>query len=295
MGSQTRTPVVELRGECLKQGSASWVAACTSIRHALEEHGFFIAEYDGVPLQLHEHILSDTEQLFQLPYDTKIKNTSDKPAHGYIGKIAAQSLHEGLGIDNATDIESCNNFSNILWPDSGNHRFRWSKFQPFLEKEKLNCLRISFYFSNNDSKNAHQYAEVMSELVQTVTRMLFESYSLGKEHCDSHVESASYLLRYLCYRKPDNEEDKVAFVTHTDKSFISILHQNHVRGLELQMGDGNWVGFEPSPTSFVVLAGDACMVGNLVLLFSILLNTLVSSASKPRYLNHCFSYHRSLL
>ncbi|XP_031385405.1 2-oxoglutarate-dependent dioxygenase AOP3-like isoform X2 [Punica granatum] len=185
MGSQTATqiPVIDLTGENSKPGSSYWVSAYKKIRQALEQHGFFVAEYDKLPLELHDNILSDVAELFELPYETKIQNTSDKPAHGYIGKIAAIPLHEGMGIDRATHLEECEKFTKLMWP-SGNDRF---------------C------------GNAHNYSKLMAELEQMVVRMVFESYG------------------------------------------------NHVLGLELRTADGNWVGFRPSPTSFVILAGDACM------------------------------------
>ncbi|XP_031385406.1 probable 2-oxoglutarate-dependent dioxygenase AOP1.2 isoform X3 [Punica granatum] len=233
MGSQTATqiPVIDLTGENSKPGSSYWVSAYKKIRQALEQHGFFVAEYDKLPLELHDNILSDVAELFELPYETKIQNTSDKPAHGYIGKIAAIPLHEGMGIDRATHLEECEKFTKLMWP-SGNDRF---------------C------------GNAHNYSKLMAELEQMVVRMVFESYGVSSYY-NAHVETATYLLRFLSYQKPEIDEANLAFVTHTDKSFISILHQNHVLGLELRTADGNWVGFRPSPTSFVILAGDACMV-----------------------------------
>ncbi|XP_030457708.1 deoxypodophyllotoxin synthase-like [Syzygium oleosum] len=231
MGSHTMPiPTIDLTLENSKPHSSSRAATCNDIRRALEEHGWFVAKYDKLSLHLRDVILSDLRELFELPYETKIQNTSDKPAFGYVGKITAIPLHEGLGIDRALDLGECQKFTNLMWP-SGNDRF---------------C------------ENAHLYAKTVAELEQTVVRMLFESYGVEK-HCESHVEATTYLLRFLNYRKPENDEANLAFVTHTDKSFISILHQNHVRGLELRNKDGEWIGFEPSPSSFVVLAGDACM------------------------------------
>lgn len=124
MGSRTvaQIPVIDLTVESSKPGSSLWVSACQRIRWALEEHGFFVAEYDKLPTELHNTIFSDIAELFDLPYETKIQNTSEKPAHGYVGKIAAIPLHEGLGIDRATNLEECEKFTKLMWP-SGNGSF----------------------------------------------------------------------------------------------------------------------------------------------------------------------------
>lgn len=113
------------------------------------------------------------------------------------------------------------------------------------------------------SECAHLYAQLVAKLEQIVMRMVFESYGIEK-HYESHVESSTYLLKLVKYMRPTKEEDKVDFVSHSDKTFLTILHQNHVKGLELRTKDGSWIFFEPSPSSFVVMAGDACMVSYFI-------------------------------
>ncbi|KAK2984901.1 hypothetical protein RJ640_008666 [Escallonia rubra] len=88
--------------------------------------------------------------------------------------------------------------------------------------------------------------------------MLFESYDIQKYY-DSHIESTTYLLRLLKHRGPKANEDNVAIPPHTDKSFFTILHQNEVDGLHVKTKDGQWIAVEFPPSSFVVMAGDACM------------------------------------
>ncbi|KAI3418996.1 Fe2OG dioxygenase domain-containing protein [Psidium guajava] len=88
--------------------------------------------------------------------------------------------------------------------------------------------------------------------------MVFEGCGVG-EYCDSHTESITYLLRILKYKKPSEDEVNINPVAHTDKTFLSILYQNNVRGLEVMTKDGEWVTFESSPSSFMVMAGDACV------------------------------------
>lgn len=112
------------------------------------------------------------------------------------------------------------------------------------------------------SKYVHEYARMVEELDKRVARMIFESYGVGKWY-EEYVKSATYLLRLLEHKAPPLEDpNKQAFVSHTDKSFITILHQiNHLNALHLQTKNGQWIQLDfSSPNSFLVLAGDAITV-----------------------------------
>lgn len=92
--------------------------------------------------------------------------------------------------------------------------------------------------------------------------MIFENY--GVEKCyESHLASKSYLLRFLKYKTPEiASQGDNAIPRHTDKTFLSILHQNNVNGLEIKTKEGEWIGFNLTSSSFVVMAGDVSMVSH---------------------------------
>ncbi|MBA0812335.1 hypothetical protein Gohar_026310 [Gossypium harknessii] len=233
MGSESTPtlPILDFSDAELKPGTDSWLVACKKVTHALEQYGCFIIEYDKFPLQLHNQVFSLLEELFLLPTETKMKNRYEKPLNGYVGQIPKLPLHESLGIDNATSVEGTRLFTNLMWPQ-GNDRF---------------CEYIS------------KYAKVAAELDQMVTRMIFESYGVERYH-DAYTDATTYLLRLLKNRAPQQSEPTLGFITHTDKSFTTILHQNQVNALEVETRDGNRINVDfSSPSSFVVIAGDALM------------------------------------
>ncbi|MBA0779410.1 hypothetical protein Gotri_003664, partial [Gossypium trilobum] len=233
MGSESTPtlPILDFSDAELKPGTDSWLVACKKVTHALEQYGCFIIEYDKFPLQLHNQVFSLLEELFLLPTETKMKNRYEKPLNGYVGQIPKLPLHESLGIDNATSVEGTRFFTNLMWPQ-GNDRF---------------CEYIS------------KYAKVAAELDQMVTRMIFESYGVERYH-DAYTDATTYLLRLLKNRAPQQSEPTLGFITHTDKSFTTILHQNQVNALEVETRDGNRINVDfSSPSSFVVIAGDALM------------------------------------
>ncbi|XP_009616144.1 putative 2-oxoglutarate-dependent dioxygenase AOP1 [Nicotiana tabacum] len=232
MGSLTASPqllVVNFNNEELRPGTATWESTCKEIRFAFENHGSFIALYDKISPQLQKSIFQASQQLFELPLEKKVLNTNEKPYHGYVGQIPFLPHHEAFGIDYATTSQGIQSFSNLMWPQ-GNDFF---------------------------GENSLMFSKIVAELDQKVVRMLFESYGIGK-NCESYLESTTYLLRYLKYDAPNTKENSMVFPPHTDKTFTTILYQNRISGLEVQTRDGQWINMEFPPSSFVVMAGEAC-------------------------------------
>lgn len=108
------------------------------------------------------------------------------------------------------------------------------------------------------------FTKIVAELDQIVMKMVSERYGI-KKHYEKLQGSISYLLKLIKYLPADKESKKMGIIAHTDKSFMSILHQHKVKGLEIKAKDGQWIPIDPSPSSFIVMAGDACMVRNLKL------------------------------
>ncbi|KAL3522950.1 hypothetical protein ACH5RR_015784 [Cinchona calisaya] len=217
--------------EVLKPGSGSWASACKDIRRALENRGFFIPLYDEVSPELDKANFHAAAELFDLPTEVKAKNTYEKPFHGYVGQNPLIPLHEALGIDYATTHEGVQSFANLMWP-KGNDSFS----------------EISFSFAKTQAK-----------LYEMVTKMLLESYGVAK-YSDSHVDSTTYLLRFPKYRAPEMNENTKGIASYTDITFLTILYQNHIPGLEIRTRDGEWITVHFPPKSFVVLAGMSARV-----------------------------------
>ncbi|KAL3610572.1 hypothetical protein D5086_001592 [Populus alba] len=167
-----------------------------------------------------------------------------------------------MGIDNAITLEGTEDFANTMWPGGNDH----------------------FWYS----KTVLSYSTLVSELEQMVVRMVFESYGVYQHH-DSHKDSTTYLFRMMKYRGPEKNEANVGGDAHTDKSFITVLHQNHVSGLQVKSKDGQWMGFKPSPSSFIVMAGDA-LLGWSNDRINAPFHRVVMSESEPRYSVGLFSF-----
>ncbi|KAL3528817.1 hypothetical protein ACH5RR_008139 [Cinchona calisaya] len=227
---QNKLPVIEFTKENSHPHSTSWISTRENVVRALEDYSCFIANYDKISLEIHEAIFRASKELFDLPVETKILNTSEYPGHGFLGQQPLIPLYESLGIENTTTPQGVQRFTNLMWPN-GNDSFRESVLL---------------------------YSKLVGKFDQIVMRMVSESYGIEKDY-ETIRESMTYLLKLIKYRGPKELEKKVGLSPHTDKSFITILHQHQVKGLEIKTKDGQWLVVDPSPSSFIVMAGDACM------------------------------------
>lgn len=127
MGSATplRLPVIDFSKEELKPGTEEWESVKSQVRKALEEYGCFEATFNKVPAELRQGIVGAMEELFELPLETKLRNVSKKPFHGYVGQYPQAPLYESMGIDEANVSENVENLTSVLWPQ-GNPTFRFT-------------------------------------------------------------------------------------------------------------------------------------------------------------------------
>ncbi|GLU22151.1 hypothetical protein SLE2022_382470 [Rubroshorea leprosula] len=230
MGSEStlRLPVIDFSKQDLKPGTPEWNSVKSQVLQALEEYGCFEALFDKVPLELRKAMFRSLEELFNLPLQTKLRNVSEKPFHGYVGQYLQVPLYESMGIDDANVIEKVEEFTKILWPE-GNASF---------------------------SNTIQSFSEQVGELDQIIRRMILESFGLEK-YMEEHMSSTNYLLRVMKYNGPQTTEAKLGLNAHTDKNIVTILYQNEVDGLEVKTKTGEWINVKPSPDSFIAMIGDS--------------------------------------
>ncbi|KAK7392969.1 hypothetical protein VNO78_21419 [Psophocarpus tetragonolobus] len=263
-----KLPVLDFSIENMKPGTNSWFSTCKRVRQAFEEYGCFVAMYDkGGDEVLQKGVFGSIKELFDLPTQTKQRNIYEgMPLKSYVGQHPKIPLHESMGIDEGTTLEGIQSFAKKIWP-MGNDQF---------------CKYIL------------EYAKLAEELDQMVAKMLFESYGL-LEHYEAYQGSTKYLLRLLAHKAPEQVEPQLGFVAHTDKSFTTILHQNHVNGLMVETKNGKWIDVDfSSPTSFVVMAGDALMAWSNDRIQSPNHKVLMNG-NETRYSLGLFAFHKGIV
>ncbi|XP_039118782.1 probable 2-oxoglutarate-dependent dioxygenase AOP1 [Dioscorea cayenensis subsp. rotundata] len=230
---------------------------CQKVQKALETHGFFLVKYHDDQEQeqdecslLHE-TFSSLNQLFNLPRETKLKNSSLPPYYTYFRTTVYETLAVVNSFSSSGQLLS---FTQLMWPH-GNQKFY---------------------------ETMRRMSGKLIELSKIILCMLCKSYGvIGRTELDhsaaDHEATMDPLFRMMKYSAPlsnnnndgdgdgdgDNDEDEepiLRLTPHTDQNFVTVLCQNEVDGLMCKSRDGEWMKVNPSPGSFIVLAGDALRV-----------------------------------
>ncbi|EEF44707.1 probable 2-oxoglutarate-dependent dioxygenase AOP1 [Ricinus communis] len=205
-----------------------WESVRTQVVKALEEHGCFKASSNKISLELRQAILSDLEELFALPLENKMRNTSELPNCGYIGKSPFTPLHESLGIIDPITLENVESLTNVLWPGG----------------------KPSF------SENIQSYSKQILEVEKIIRRMILENLGVDK-YLDEHMNSTASSLRVMRYEAPNTTETQLGLAAHTDQGIIAILYQNQIDGLEVETKNGEWANIKLEPDHFLVIFGES--------------------------------------
>ncbi|XP_010060704.1 probable inactive 2-oxoglutarate-dependent dioxygenase AOP2 [Eucalyptus grandis] len=211
-----------------KPGIGRWDSLQSQVRQALEEFGCFEALYDKMTLELHDDVFQESKELHELPADVKHRFVvPDKPFNGYIANRPLAPLHEVFGIPYVQG--SIERFADLMWPE-GNTRF---------------CETMNKYITK------------VLELDSLVRKLVLRSFCIDN-HGNLLGASIRYNFRLIKYAAPATESKKLGVMCHRDGNSVTILHQNHVNGLEVQTKDGRWIEVAPSSaSSFIVLTGES--------------------------------------
>lgn len=120
-------PIIDFSKLELNPGSNTedqWDSVKSQVLKAAEEYGCFKVMSTKISSELKNAIMSNLEELFALPLETKMNNTSEIPNAGYIGKTPFTPLFESLGIVDPVNFANVESLANALWPE-GNPSFRF--------------------------------------------------------------------------------------------------------------------------------------------------------------------------
>ncbi|MBA0873370.1 hypothetical protein Goshw_001200 [Gossypium schwendimanii] len=229
VNAKIEVPVIEFCSSDLKQGTDGWHHLCKRVREACETYGCFEVVYERVSKKVREEMFGLVKELVQVPLERKQKNASPLPYHGWVGPCSQVSLlYEGFGLGDASNYDSVKRFAQLMWPD-GHPRF---------------CDTV------------HTLATQMEELNKLIWLMIFESYGLG-EKFESLMINYKTLVRMMKYMAPPPGEYESGLFAHTEKPVSTVICEDQVSGLEIEVKDGQWIKLSNlSPSSFVFVVGD---------------------------------------
>ncbi|XP_031744406.1 2-oxoglutarate-dependent dioxygenase AOP3 isoform X2 [Cucumis sativus] len=136
-----------------------------------------------------------------------------------------------------------------------------------LREEVLKAVKELFELPI-ERKKMNKYEKPFNGYVGELrTLPLHESLGIDDATNFNQVQSFSHLMwppegnhhfRVLKSKAPQSPDPTLCLVDHTDKSFTTMVYQDHINGLELKTKNGQWIQVDnSSPSSFLVIAGDA--------------------------------------
>lgn len=218
-----------------------WAAVRAAVMDALRAHGCFEAVVDGlISPELRAAVLGPggaAESVLSLPASAKARGNDPgegKPYHGYVGGIPGLP-YESVAISDPLSPTAVRAFAARVWPAAA---------AAFPEEAVV------------------AYAGRLAAVEAAARRMVLESVGATASSAgavEAQAAATAFKLRLSEYAAPGGGEDaRLGLPAHRDTSFLAVVTQNGVDGVEVECGrgDGGWARPTLSPSSFLVFSGD---------------------------------------
>ncbi|KAL1346052.1 hypothetical protein HN51_019722 [Arachis hypogaea] len=207
------------RDECMEE-----------ISDAARRWGFFQIVNHGISKDLLGMMLFEQMKLFYQPF---VKKSSDN----FLG-LPPRTYRWGN--------PSATNLKQLLWSEA--FHFPISDISMMDNQHKSLRWNIEAF-----EAAVTPLAQCLAEILACKMNMIMKSKNYFKENC-FQKSSIIRLNRYPPCPKLLSSK-LYGLMPHNDSSFISIVYQDHVGGLEL-LKDGKWIHVKPNPGALVINIGD---------------------------------------
>ncbi|XP_028765424.1 gibberellin 2-beta-dioxygenase 8-like [Neltuma alba] len=194
------------------------------IIEAAKQWGFFQVVNHGISQHLLQQLLLEEIKVFHRPFADKSQQFSTTTHYKWGNPFAS-------------------NPRQLLWSEA--FHISVPLGQTNMGDDQPKCLRsIIEAFASKVAALAEMLAEILSHELNIKS-------SYFRERC---LPNTSF-LRLNRYPPCPIPKQVFGFLPHTDSTFLSIVYQDQVGGLQL-MRDGKWLGVKPNPHALLVNIGD---------------------------------------
>ncbi|AAD39299.1 putative oxoglutarate/iron-dependent dioxygenase, non-hem dioxygenase domain-containing protein [Arabidopsis thaliana] len=199
------------------------------IREASERWGCFRVINHGVSLSLMAEMKKTVIDLFQRPYEVKVRNTDVLLGSGYRAPNEINPYYEALGLYDMASPHAVNTFCDQLEA------------------------------SADQREIMVKYAKAINGLATDLARKLAESYGLVETDFFKEWPSQFRINKY--HFKPETV-GKLGVQLHTDSGFLTILQDDeNVGGLEaMDNSSGTFFPIDPLPNTLAINLGDMATI-----------------------------------
>lgn len=235
MSALSTIPILDL-GPYLRGESGALEEAAARLRHINELIGFLYIVNHGVNRALVERTFAQAERFHAQPLDKKLEARINTAMQGYMPMRSSTTRTSNLSTGNKPNENEAffvkRNGEDIgpeeVWPQ-GLDGFR---------------------------EAALAYYDAMDDLAQKLLPLYAVALGLPPDYFTQRCDKPLTGLRLTHYPPVAYGENQYGIAPHSDSSFITLLAQNKVAGLQVKTPEGEWIDAPVVPDSFVVNTGD---------------------------------------
>jgi isopenicillin N synthase-like dioxygenase len=234
-GQPSTIPVIDL-GPVFAGEPGALEATAAELRHACETVGFLYIKNHGVPQTLIDATFEAATRFHAQPLEAKMAVKLDDAMQGYLPYRSSTTRANGLvAVRKPNENEA---FFVNPERDPAKPANRWPEALPEFKDITL------------------RYYTEMEALARRMLPIYARALDLPADFFDMRCDTPLASLRLTHYPPVAYGADEYGIAPHTDSSFITLLAQNPVPGLQIRTQDGEWIDAPVIPGTYVVNTGD---------------------------------------
>lgn len=237
-------PVLDV-GPFLAGESGALERLAVELRRASETVGFYFIRNHGVEQALIDAVFAEARRFHDQTLDVKTALKVDENMVGYMAVGASTTRSSTLTTGNKPNqVEAF--FIRRPFPPGDPEATK-----PFRGVNKWPADLPGF------KETTLRYWTTMEQLVKRLLPVYAVALDLAPDFFERAFEKPMCSLRLSHYPPRDGYgESEYGLAPHTDSSFVTLLAQNKVQGLQIRTTDGTWIDAPPVEGSFIVNTGD---------------------------------------
>ncbi len=239
-------PILDL-GPYLGGATGARERVAAELGRACQETGFFFISGHGVAPDLVDRVFAASAEFHGQPLAAKEALPANEHNIGYMAYKAsisrASKVYEG---ERKPNLVAAFFLKRDLAPEHpdvvANKRFRGlNQWPPKLPGFRETCVA---------------YMTALEELAKSMLPLSAIALDLEPDFFDQDLAEPQFSLRLSQYPPAEPEDNQFGLAAHTDSSFLTLLAQNQVPGLQIRRADGEWIDAPVLADTFLVNSGD---------------------------------------
>lgn len=215
-----------------------------------ENLGFFAIINHGIPQSLIDEAFRQTEKLFEIPMEEKLKHRVGFHHQGYLPPkssiLKSTAIMEKIALNTKKD-------TNAAWLFMRNRTADDPKVLAKVRHRGLNQWPDSL---PEFKKALYAYQTAMEQLSLKLLPIYARALGLPADHFDSMFKAPEYYQRCAYYHPEEKmEEGQYALAPHSDGSFLTLLPMTPVPGLQVMTPSKEWLKVSYVKDALIVNTG----------------------------------------